>query len=273
MKSAFDEAAPAFAHRERGSADLPSLDRHSVHVWGTDLDAQPAHTATALLRTLAPDEQVRADSFHFDRDRHRYVIARGTLRQLLGAYLGCEPEAVRFAYGPHGKPMLRTPADDERRRGQAMLRFNVAHADALALFAVSTDGDVGVDVERVRTLPDWEQVGAAVFAPGELTQVRMASRDEQCREFFRIWTRREALLKALGVGLGGAVRIDAAPGFELHDLHPGSGYVAALAVPSSVAWLTTGWCEPGAGAGAPMAMSRLQRIRLGDPAATAVTFA
>ena len=120
----------------------PALGRDDVHLWRATLEVN-APSLCALERTLTEDERVRAGRLVFRRDRERFIIARGTLRFLLGGYLGLAPEEVRFAYGPRGKPELSAQGEG------APLRFNVTHSSGLALFAFARGRALGVDIDPV----------------------------------------------------------------------------------------------------------------------------
>src|SRR5947209_4226270 len=99
---------------------LPALAKDEVHVWRAQLDGSPMRVQE-LLSTLAPDERERAGRFHFTKDRDRFIVARGTLRSLLGLYLDREPGRLRFGYNPYGKPHLM------EERHQDDLNFNLSH--------------------------------------------------------------------------------------------------------------------------------------------------
>jgi 4'-phosphopantetheinyl transferase len=137
----------------------------------------------------------RAARFHFVRDRRRFIVGRGLLRTLLGRYLRLAPAALRFAYTPLGKPFLI--ADD----APEPLCFNLSHSNELALFAFSRNRAVGVDIEHVRPVDDYEQIAARFFAPAECAQLRTLPDGQRARAFFSCWTRKEAYIKAHGVGL------------------------------------------------------------------------
>jgi 4'-phosphopantetheinyl transferase len=113
------------------------------------------------------------------------------LRVLLGSYLGAEPGAIEFGYGRQGKPEL----------AGAGPRFNLAHSGGWVLVGVSGSGPVGVDVERVREMPDLEAVMERFFAPGEVRAIRSLPEAERKAAFFACWTRKEAYIKAVGAGL------------------------------------------------------------------------
>lgn len=196
-----------------------------------DLDALRAH--------LAPDEQARAARFRFDRDRRRFVVARGRLRVLLARHLETSPADIAFSYGAHGKPALV---------GSTWLRFNVSHSHELALFALARDREVGVDVEHVRTDIRHDDLARRYFSAREQAALRGLPDPERLDGFFRTWTFKEAFLKATGQGvsrpLGGfdvllgadgmRLTIADAPGdascWTLHRLDVASGYAAALVV-------------------------------------------
>jgi 4'-phosphopantetheinyl transferase len=185
---------------------------------------------------LSADERARADRFRFAPDRTRFTVARGVLRGLLGARLGVAPAAVGFAYGAHGKPAIASPPTG------AWLRFNVSHSGDVALVALARDRDVGVDVERIRPDVRSDDLARRFFSPRE-NAVLAALPDEARRlAFFRIWTAKEAFVKATGEGVArglagfdvvdaaGApqLRLDEPAQWSLRDLSVAPGYAAAV---------------------------------------------
>lgn len=242
-----------------------------VDVWEIALDEQPDDVVARLRGTLSPDEEERADSFYFERDRRRFVVGRGVLRMLLGRYVGCAPADVVFRYGANGKPELALA-------GAAPLHFNLAHSEGLALCAITRAGHIGIDVERVRDLPDWQYIAATCFSPSERHHVESAAPAARRLEFFRAWTRQEAALKATGVGLGGvpvdaaaaatadgtnpAFRAGASPLIRVYPLATDPEYAAALAVSPGARWLTWLRWEPGQAHGQTGRAGRSRRIHL-----------
>jgi 4'-phosphopantetheinyl transferase len=172
---------------------VPALGTNAIHVWRAFLDDEKE--ASHLWALLNSDERERADRFHFERDRRRFVAARGTLRRLLGAYLGVAPRDLRFVYGRFGKPSL-TQSEHEK------LAFNLSHSDAFAVFAVAWRRALGIDVEKLRMDYGGEDVARRFFAPGEVRQLLELPADDRRRGFFDIWTRKEATIKARGEGIG-----------------------------------------------------------------------
>lgn len=222
-------------------------------MWRTALD-QPASQLTQLAEMLAPDEQLRANRFHFERDRQRFIAGRGILRTILGRYLGCNGSELLFDYGPHGKPALAKPA------AEPPLYFNLAHSGGLAVLALAYQQEVGVDVEHIRPITDMEQIVQRFFAQQEQATLLALPVEQRESAFFNGWTRKEAYLKALGDGLarpldqfcvtmapGDPVRLvsingagdDASP-WLLESFDPAPGYAAAVAVRGQ-AWRFSYW--------------------------------
>lgn len=175
---------------------LPELaiSRDEIHVWSANLDCE-SDALPRFKTILSPDEKSRADRFVFARDRNRFIVARGTLRELLGTYLRTPPEILEFTYGKYGKPYLRTP-----NPSSAHLQFNLSHSHGVAVYAIAHNRNVGVDVELVRTGFATESIAERYFSARELEELRPLPPEEQCRGFFRCWTRKEACLKAQGSG-------------------------------------------------------------------------
>src|SRR5262245_23822450 len=111
-----------------------------IHVWHAALD-RDERVVAHLESTLSPDEKARADRFHFLKDRNHYIVGRGLLRELLGAYLQQPPAGLEFSYAQYGKPFL-SGANASRR-----LSFNLAHSAGLVVYAVARERNLGIDVE------------------------------------------------------------------------------------------------------------------------------
>jgi len=176
-----------------------------VEVWRLDL-RQPRRLIDLLFEQLSGEEQARAQRFRRARDFEAYVLTRGVLRQLLSAYLGREgvsvaAQAVGLGRGRHGKPRLL--ADTVVGADAGALEFSVSHSGDFALLAFGRSGALGVDVERLNTGRDIDLIVEHHFAPSEAAALRDegARSDARCRLFYRYWTRKEAYLKALGVGM------------------------------------------------------------------------
>lgn len=161
-----------------------------IHLWTVRLDA-PARAAGAA-GVLSREELWRSYRFRHTRDRERYIAAHAALRNILAAYVGASPEALRFRRGEWGKPYLDLPHAPS---------FNLAHTGELALLAVARDGEVGVDVERVSPVPDCLDLARAYLSVRECEHLTALPDTERSLAFLRCWTRREAVVKATGLGL------------------------------------------------------------------------
>lgn len=221
--------------------ELPSP--HHVHLWYIFLDINPAENET-LLRHLSGDEVSRAMQFRFERDKSRFIAARGSLRRILGQYLQQEPHRIRFQYTTTGKPFL---APESSTCG---IQFNLSHSDAVALCAVSLYREIGVDVERIRTDVAAGQIAAQFFSPNERHLLEQLNPPLLYETFFRYWARKEALLKATGDGLSFPMDkidvsaicgdtfspvpfpqdVDGKTGWLIKDLVLDKAYAAAIAV-------------------------------------------
>lgn len=220
----------------------PRLANGEVHVWLASL-TQPAAQVAELRELLDADERGRADRFHFEKDRGRFVVARALLRRLLGLYLNARPAELSFAYGAFGKPELRGEAG-----APPALRFNLAHSHELALYAFARGREVGVDLEHVRPDLAGEEIAERFFSAREVAALRSLAPEARAEGFFNCWTRKEAYIKALGEGLShplDSFTVSLRPGepaallevegdeaeaarWSLRELRPAPGYVAAL---------------------------------------------
>lgn len=170
-----------------------TLPEDVVHVWRLSA-VQPPTRIAALRALLAPDEVARAERFYFQRDRDRYVVARGVLRQLLGRYLGTRPERLRFGATPFGKPTLEDPPG-------ASIRFNLSHSGTLVLYGFTNGRELGVDVEQIRPDIDLLALATHSFSAPEQATLRALPPEQHADAFFNCWSRKESYIKARGEGL------------------------------------------------------------------------
>lgn len=175
----------------RSSFTPKPLKDGEIDVWRVDLDRDP-DSVCSLFKTLSRDEQQRAGRFHFAKDRGQFVIARGSLRKIIGGYLALEPDRIDFSYNAFGKPFLEL---EETR-----LRFNVSHSRGFALVAVASGREVGIDIEFVDDDLDVLTVAHSVFSQTEISILEKLPSALRPLAFFKGWTRKEAYLKALGKG-------------------------------------------------------------------------
>jgi 4'-phosphopantetheinyl transferase len=170
----------------------PHSDLPDVHVWAVWLTASPM-VIPEYQSLLSAEEKARSERFISDRLRQSYDLSQGALRLLLGSYLRCPAQQVAFTFGLRGKPALG---------GESRLRFNKSHSGRLALYAFTTDCEVGVDVEEVREIPDTDQIASHYLCRAEASELSLLdSQGARQEAFLRCWTRKEAYIKAVGDGL------------------------------------------------------------------------
>lgn len=204
-----------------------------VLVWRLVPERATDDEVAAARALLSPDERARADAFAREVDRRRSALVRAALRRAVGEALGVDPRRVAFTVGPWGKPAV---ADHPG------LHVNASHTDDLALVALTRAAPVGVDVERVGRPVEALDLARRYFAAGEAEAIAALREPARTRAFLRLWTRKEALLKAAGRGLGGGLDVPTgdgrgwaavdAPGFGsfwVTDLDVGGEHVGALA--------------------------------------------
>lgn len=166
------------------------LQSEQVEIWRVwlDLSTDPGRPFQTVLSS---DEKQRAAAFVFPRDRNRFVLAHGYLRNILARYLHCGPGTLTFSTNDYGKPVLQ----DHR------LEFNLSHSGAYGLIAVSRQCVVGVDVERIRQEMEFEDLARRFFSQREYSELMDVPRDQRSTAFFTCWTLKEAYIKAHGLGL------------------------------------------------------------------------
>jgi 4'-phosphopantetheinyl transferase len=224
--------------------DHPSLATRDVHVWRASLDS-PLALVERLRQLLSADERARADRFHFDIDRRHFVAARGCLRTILSRYLEIAPAEIQFSYADHGKPRIASANSQAER-----LKFNVAHSGGLALYALTFVGEIGIDLEHIRPEFTGDDIARRFFSATEVARLDKLPMQARHEAFFNCWTRKEAFIKAKGVGLSLALDqfdVTLAPAepaallrtcwdeneaarWSLQTIAVGSGYAGAMAI-------------------------------------------
>ena len=231
--------------------DRPALSIGEIHVWTAHLVDE--HRATAdLLAILSGEESAQAAQFSFERDRMRFIQAHGIVRQILSNYLDADAATLVFARTHHGKPYLIPRANDPH------LEFSVSRSSNCCMLAVQLDHSIGIDIEKVRDLPQAIDIVQSYFTPVEskaLSALRGAARRDA---FFALWTHKEAMVKGLGISLAahlgriefdldpiGGLRLVAWDGdqsvaqrWSVVRLDPAPGYVAAIASAYPIRCLT-----------------------------------
>jgi 4'-phosphopantetheinyl transferase len=175
-----------------GFGEVPSLKPSDIHLWRLDLDSPPA-TSIEQARSLLTDAEIqRADRFVRPEHQARFALVRGTLRQVLGHYTGTKPSTIVLSENEFGKPSLKEFPS---------IQFNVSHTDPVALIGVNLDYDIGVDVESTRPREAWQKIVKRYFTEDEIKQLFALDEAEGMTGFYRLWTLKEAYMKARGHGL------------------------------------------------------------------------
>ena len=170
----------------------------AVHVWRAPLSGEGIDFA-GIERCFSAEERLRAQNFVRADARRQFSITRWTLRSLLGEYLQIPPSEVQIERSARGKPRLGATHAD------SIVNFNVSHSGLWALLAFRSGGAVGIDLECIRSSVQWLPLAARYLELPARRLDRLASLPEQegRREFFQLWTCREAVLKGLGYGIEG----------------------------------------------------------------------
>jgi 4'-phosphopantetheinyl transferase len=210
-----------------------------IHIWQV-WTGGPDAAIRELQMLLSPDERERANRFRFEHLRWAFTVRRGALRILLGRYLGVRPEELIYEHVANGKPLVRSPLGIE---------FNTSRTEGLAVFAFARSLEIGVDVERIRPIPDKHAIAQRFFCAEEAAELASLPESQHDLAFHLCWTRKEAYIKAIGQGLSApldAFRVTLRPEeparfihilqdpgltreWALHNLTLTSGYAAALA--------------------------------------------
>ena len=147
---------------------------------------------------LSSEEMARGERYQRPQDKQRFLTMRLALRILLARQLDCLPQKLQFTYGPQGKPEL---VHRERRSPW----FNVAHSGDYGLIGVSTEGEVGVDLQIMLPKSHCLKLARRFFAPQEVWQLESLGEEERTKLFYQLWTAKEAFLKATGQGISGGL--------------------------------------------------------------------
>lgn len=205
------------------------LSEKEVHVWHASLDC-----ISGYYHDLSIEERLKAERFRNQRDKQRYIISHGILRCILGAYIGCEPSSIKFERREYGKPRLTS------RNFEFPIRFNMAHSEDIVCFIISKGNEVGIDIEKIKNDFDWYSIAKLYFTPKEAAVLQLLPREEQIKSFLILWTRKEALLKALGTGLSDLENIKAIENYYSKLNYPlvsfslGGNYQGAIAVSNEI---------------------------------------
>jgi len=223
-------------------ADRSGLASGEIHVWTARL-SDDRHAISDSLRLLCGEERARAAQFAFEHDRVRFIQTHGIVRRILADYCGADGATLGFARNLHGKPYLIPQATSPN------LQFSVSHSSNCCVLAVRLDHSIGIDVEKVRDLPQAIDIVQSYFTPAESSALAALRGTARRDAFFALWAHKEAVVKGLGISLAahlGRIEFDLDPACGLRlvawdgdqsvaqkwsvvRLDPQPGYVAAVA--------------------------------------------
>ena len=151
------------------------------------------------MSQINEEEKNQAQRFSFDKDQQRFIIARNSLKRILSLYLSIPPQKIDFQYNNYGKPQLLDNIN------KINLQFNLSHSENLAIYGITCHNVIGVDIEYMRPMLEAENLAKRFFTQKEFLAISQLSSAEQSGEFFKLWTGKEAYLKAIGKGLSGGL--------------------------------------------------------------------
>ncbi len=172
------------------------LEQNQVHIWRVNIDNPTLNLDDLFSDVLSDDERKRVDRLKSEKDKRRFIVSRGLLRENLGNYIGTEPSDITFTYNKYGKPDLKP------EHNQGNIKFNVSHSANLAIYAISQNREVGIDLEYIREVRTADKIIKRFFTQQETDFYYSQPEDKKKLAFFTLWTRKEAYSKARGMGIG-----------------------------------------------------------------------
>ncbi len=235
------------------SGRLPLLTEEGVHIWTWEQEVD-RDALSQLERELSQDDWRRVRRYASNRISRRFIVRRGMLRRILGLYLKLPPRQVELFYNDHGKPLLAANCSPP-------LQFSLSDSGALVALAVGSGHPLGIDIEQLRPLPDRFALAESHLTAPELEQFLESDISTRNIIFFRSWTRREAISKAEGRGLGprtapfllrdsdghsppatGSASFPRSQDTRLHDLILPDGWVGTLAAHRKISKIEYLYC-------------------------------
>jgi 4'-phosphopantetheinyl transferase len=167
------------------------IEENQVHIWQAHIKTDSAYYKD-ISKSLSPDELERANNFRFPKDRERFIIRRYQLRLILSKYCGCQPFELIFGYNSCKKPFIRSPEFKE-------VKFNMSCSGDLMLVGLCNQNEIGIDIEKVCEITDLDNIASENFSLPELKYLNATL--DRTNAFYKIWTRKEAFIKAIGKGM------------------------------------------------------------------------
>jgi 4'-phosphopantetheinyl transferase len=169
-----------------------ALDKKSVHIWWSNLD-QPQDVVERSLMLLNPEELNKFNRFRTCELRNRQIMSRAILRKILSFYLEINASEVKFIFNKFGKPFISSDIALDQ------IKFNVSHSENIGIFAFSLN-DLGIDIERIKEYIEIDGIKEICFTDFEKRWYEDLKNEFQLEAFYKIWTIKEAFIKAIGEG-------------------------------------------------------------------------
>lgn len=195
---------------------VPRLHKGELHLYRFRLDT--SSTEKSLLST---DEVLRVERLIDVEKKNNFIASRSQLRHILSSYLSIDPAKIVFQYNQHGKPSLAT-------LHQSAIQFNLSHSGNYGIVAVTLDVNIGVDIESIDDILNFQKLAAQFFCGEEQSLLQQTPSARQRRTFYRLWTAKEAQLKLHGTGFSRAGTIKILPEDQSH-FYFAPHFVAAIA--------------------------------------------
>lgn len=201
---------------------------NAIHVWLLDKE-KLSPLSFNWKSVLSFEEQERANRFHFDNDKQSFTLYHACKRIILAQYLNASPNEIEISFKDKGKPFLK----------DAPITFNLSHTKEMALLAVSHNIEIGIDIEKIKDTDNFMPIAKRFFHPNEYQAIeKINDREQQLTYFFKLWTAKEAILKATGEGISGGlerffINLDSSQATELKHSHLNTIKLFSLQTPTS----------------------------------------
>ena len=215
------------------------IEEGEIHVWKMDLATQDENIEK-YARVISNDETKIAERYKFQKDRLSYIARHGLLRLILSRYLPTEAGSLDFSYGPHGKPYI------SKEQNILGIQFSLSSSSSIGLLGITRNNPIGIDIEHRNTDIDFQGISELYFSESEISHIRENDDLNKSNEFYRIWTMKEAYLKAVGSGMSMGTDTFSVPltpkdssphidEFRINELStPSDDYAAAVSVMGNI---------------------------------------
>lgn len=180
------------------SPNCLTINPSDIHLWKQHLKVSDSEV-NRYFKILNHEEKIKAKKFLFEKHKRRFIVARGTLKIILGRYLHIPASTIEFTYSSKGKPRLKN------KLGENRLQFNLSHSHELAIYGVTCNHVIGVDLEYIRPMLEAKKLAKRFFCSQEYNHISLLTSPDLEKTFFKFWTAKEAYLKATGEGIAGGL--------------------------------------------------------------------